>query len=480
MFGFKPSPTGQEFLDSRKFIQVIMGPVGGGKSTVALFKLFRMACEQEPFRGVRRSKFIILRNTMQQLKSTVKPLIDQWFITLPDQPLGQWRLTDNTFEIRLRNTADGTMIHTEFVLMAADTPDDVRRLLSVECSAAWVEEAREVDPEVFSGLQGRTNRFPNRRAGGVTLPCVICSTNPPPLGGFWHDLISRPPDNAAVFLQPPALLEDGSLNPEADNLANLSPDYYDNLIAGKTEDWINVYLRNQFGAGDLGMPVFRASFRKSFHVAKSPLQAVFQSVNPLIVGMDNGLQAAAVIGQRDMRGRVNILAECFVPADETMGVESFLDRLLIPLLTSKFAQFRKENVLFVLDPACFARSQVDEKTIAMAVHGRGYNPIKASTNDPERRVQAVEALLTMQVDGGPGFLIDPSCTHYIDSLEWGYRWKKTPQSGALTTTVEKNHYSHINDGGQYLALHYNAAAAGVGYNQRPQARKVVQKSYRYA
>ncbi len=479
MFGYKASPSAQAFMDARAFGKVIMGPVGGGKSTAALFELLRRAIEQKPFKDVRRTKFIILRNTMQQLKSTVKPLIDQWFVTLPASPLGQWRLTENTFEIKVRNGSDGTTIHTEFVLMAADTPDDVRRLLSMECSAAWVEEAREVDREVLSGLQGRTSRFPNRAAGGVTYPGVICSTNPPPMGGFWHDLISKPPKGWEVFSQPAALLEDGSLNPEADNLANLAPDYYDNLIAGKTEDWINVYLKNQFGAGDLGQPIYKASFRKSFHVAKSELKAVSGSVNPLIVGMDNGLQAAAVIGQQDLRGRVNILAEAYVPEDQTMGVESFLDKLLIPVLTEKFSTFPRDKIVFVVDPACFQRSQVDEKTIAQAINQRGFTVVKASTNDPERRVQAVEGLLTRQIDGAAGILLDPACKHTIDAVEWGHRWKKTA-SGLTSTTADKTHHSHIGDAFQYLCLHYNMVAPGQSYNMRSKARQVVKSSYVYA
>lgn len=479
MFAYKPTPTGQAFMDSDKFIKIIKGPVGGGKSTVALFDLLKRATQQAPYKGVRRTKFIILRNTMQQLKSTVKPLLDQWLVTMPASPLGQWRLTDNTFELMLRNSSDKTLIHTEFLMMAADTPDDVRRLLSVECSAAWVEEAREVDPEVFSGLQGRVARFPSRAAGGVTYPGVICSTNPPPVGGFWHGMISKPPENVAVFIQPPAILDDGSINPKAENLNNLDPTYYENLLAGKTEDWINVYLKNQFGAGDLGQPIYRASFKRSFHVATSELGAVPGSLNPLIVGMDNGLQAAACIGQQDMRGRVNILAEAFVPEDQTMGVESFLDKILLPLLSSRFPTFPRDKIAFVLDPACFVRSQVDEKTIAMAIQQRGFAPIKASTNDPERRVQAVEGLLTRQIDGAAGLLIDPRCTHTIDTLEWGHRWKKTT-SGLTSTTAEKNHHSHQGDAVQYLALHYNLQTPGQGWSQKTKARPVVARPYVYA
>lgn len=475
-FSFEASPTGSQFIAGRSFIKGVMGPVGGGKSTIAFFELLSRAFSQEPYNGVRRTKFIVLRNTMAQLKATVKPLIDQWMVQMPPSPMGQWRLTDMTFEIRAR-LPDQTVLHTEFVLMAADTPDDVRRLLSVECSAAWVEEAREVDPEVFAGLQGRTARFPNRASGGVTYPGVIFSTNPPPLGGFWHELITRPPKNTQIFIQPSALLEDGSINPEAENLKHLDPDYYDNLVAANTDAWVDVYLRNNFGPGNMGQPVFKASFRRDFHVSKSPLNAVTQSTSPLIVGMDNGLQAAATIMQRDARGRVNVLDVCYVPEEQTMGVESFLERKLVPLLKENYP-FKPENVVFLLDPACFQRSQVDEKTIAQAVMNYGFTVRKAPTNDPERRISAVEALFSRQIDGAAAILIDQRCSYLIEALEWGYRYKVT-KSGETTLTPEKSHHSHLADSMQYAALHYSMEAMGQHYSMSRGAREIQRRNYAY-
>jgi hypothetical protein len=477
MIGYKPGPTGERFLADKSYIKLICGPVGGGKSTVALMDLVQRAVNQTVFDNVRQTKFIVLRNTIAQLVTTVKPMIDTWLVTMTKGTMGQWRLSEKVFEARFR-LPDGTIVHSEFCLLAADTPDDVRRLLSYEASAAWVEECREVDPEVFSGLQGRVNRYPARIAGGVAYPGIICSTNPPPLAGFWHNLMTVEQKGVAIFMQPPALLDDDTLNPDAENLDNLAPEYYDNLIAGKTEDWTNVYLKNKFGAGDAGRPVFKGSFKRSFHVSTKPLLAVTQGISPLIVGMDNGLQAAAVIGQQDARGRVNILAEAYVAKDVTMGVERFLDTNLIPLLRSKFQAFRPENIIFVVDPACFQRSQVDEKTIAQAIQQRGYTVVKASTNSPERRITAVEQLLMRVIDGEPGFRIDPECTHYANSLEWGYRFKKAP-AGAESTTPDKTHHSHINDAGQYLALHYNIQVFGTPYNTKPAARPVVASKYVY-
>lgn len=477
MLGYRAGPTGQRFLNSRAFIKLICGPVGGGKSTVALMDLVQRAVTQAPFENVRRTKFIVLRNTIAQLKATVKPMMDTWLVTMTKGTMGTWRLSENVFEARFR-LPDKTVVHSEFLLMAADTPDDVRRLLSLEASAAWVEESREVDPDVFAGLQGRVNRFPARIAGGVSYPGVICSTNPPPLAGFWHGLMTTEQKGVEIFMQPPALLDDDTLNPLAENLENLAPEYYDNLIAGKTEDWINVYLKNKFGAGDAGRPIYRGSFKRSFHVSTKPLVAVMQGINPLIVGMDNGLTAAAAIGQQDSRGRVNILGEAYVPEGETMGVEKFLDTILIPKLRTDFMQFRPENIVFVLDPACFTRSELTEDTIAQAIIRRGYQVTKASTNDPEKRISAVEQLLTRVIDGVAGLLIAPNCTHIADTLEWGHRYKKSA-SGLPSTTADKTWHSHTGDAVQYLALHYNLQLIGSVFNQRPQARKVVQSRYLY-
>lgn len=469
---FTPGPTGANFLNSFAFMKLICGPVGGGKSTVALFDLINRAANQKPGAGnVRRTRFIILRNTVAQLKSTVKPLIDQWLVEMAEGQVGYWKVSDNIFVFTL-DLPDGTKVESEFWLMAADTPDDVRRLLSVECSAAWVEEAREVNADVFSGLQGRVNRYPNRANGGVTYPGVICSTNPPPVGGFWHEIISTPPRGWEIFMQPPALLDDGTLNPDAENLENLAPDYYDNLIGGKTDDWIDVYLKNQFGAGNYGKPVYRSSFKKSFHVATAELQGIFGATSKLIIGMDNGLQSSAVLTQRNMRGQIAVLDEVYVPKDTTMGVERFMDTLVIPKLNEKWHQFRTEDILFVLDPACFQRGQADETTIAQVVAKRGYQVLKARSNNLEPRIGAVEGLMAGQVDGKAMLTISPCCSYLIEGMEWGYRFK--PDKGDQSTAIpEKNHHANTQDAFQYAAMFHYGPPKEV---HRPTKRNVARVS----
>jgi hypothetical protein len=100
------------------------------------------------------------------------------------------------------------------------------------------------------------------------------------------------------------------------------------------------------------------------------------------------------------------------------------------------------------------------------------------TNDPERRIQAVEGLLTRSIDGGPGFLIDGTeCPHFTNAMEWGFRYKKSA-SGMSDNKVEKNFHSHVGDAGQYLSLHYNAQILGLG-PQKAAKREVVSSGYLY-
>ena len=468
---YTPSATAAAFFASKAFAKLAMGPVGGGKSTMALMDLIQRSFTQEPFDDVRYTKHLIVRNTLQQLKSTVKPIIDTWLVTMPKGAMGDWQLTDHTFMMRCR-LPDGTVVSSDFLMMPADSPEDVRRLLSLEVSDAWIEEGREVVQEIVEGITGRVGRYPSMAMGGCTHPGIVISTNPPPLGGFWHSKISDPPANWEVFIQPPAILADGSVNPEADNLDHLPVSYYANLMEGKSPEWISVYLKNEFGEGNAGKAVYRNTFRKDFHVAKNPLIPIPQSVNKLVIGVDNGLTAAAAITQRDARGRINVLGEAYVPEGLTMGFESFLDKMLIPVLVRDFPMFRRENIVFVCDPACGHRSQIDERTIVDAIRMRGYSSYLAATNDPEKRQQAVETLLAMQVDGAAGLLFDPRLTHLVNAIGWGYRYRKSVE-GIITTLVEKNIWSHIAEALEYACtFHVGVGSHGGLMTLRPNARPV--------
>lgn len=468
-----PGPVACQFMASIANVQIITGPLGSGKSTCCLMKLLALALAQPVVNGIRRARHCILRNTAAQLRDTVKPLIDQWFMEAPEAAIGYWMsLTELKFRLKMQ-LADDTILDCELWLMAADTPEDVRRLLSAEFTAAWVEEGREVNSTVLAGLQGRCGRYPNKNNGGVAYNCVIVSTNMPAVGSYWHSVMVSEPEGWDIFHQPAAVNEDLSLNPTRENAENLPDDYYEKLIAGKTEEWLNVFLKCKYGTDMAGLPVYKSSFNRAMHVAKTRYEPLRTQAYPLVVGMDNGLQAAAALIQQNVRGKLILLGECYVPEGTTMGVERFLDNLLIPKLRNEYYGCR---IIFSLDPACFQRQQLDEVTIAQAVQKRGYVVERAVTNDTEKRIGAVEQVLVRQVDGEGYFQINPDCKHVINAFEFGYKYAaRRDGSPNVNTDPVKDIYSHVSDGTQYGVLHFHAPFR----ETRTQARPVKKSDYHW-
>lgn len=132
---FTPTRTQQEFMLSDKYVRVLAGPIGGGKSACCVHELIRWATEQAPNKqGVRKTRFLICRNTNDQLRSTTLKTIFDW---IPPSWAGTWAATEKTFYIRF-GLPDGTIVETEWMAIALDTPDDVRKALSLEATGLWL------------------------------------------------------------------------------------------------------------------------------------------------------------------------------------------------------------------------------------------------------------------------------------------------------------------------------------------------------
>ena len=141
---FQPPPTVQDFmLDDAHVIRVLVGPLGSGKTMGCIMELLRRAIEQEPSNGVRYTRFALIRNTLQQLRQTVLADAIQY--------LGEtvhYYVTDSTLQVRL-HLPDGTGVHSDWMLLPLDNKEDVRRLLSMQLTGAWINELREVPFDII-------------------------------------------------------------------------------------------------------------------------------------------------------------------------------------------------------------------------------------------------------------------------------------------------------------------------------------------
>ncbi len=438
-----------------------VGPVGSTKTTASIMKVAWEAGQIAKSRdGIRRSRYAVVRNTRQQLlDSTIKDWL-KWF---PDGQGGTFLKTDMTFQLRFND------VHCDVLFRGLDDANDVRRLLSLQLTGAFMDEFREINPDIFNALTGRIGRYPdgllvphrpqwgldhkgNPIQGcvndrGKPMKRVWGSTNPPDMDTFWHEYLSNPAEGVNVTIQP------GGLSAEADWIDLLPTDYYEDLMVGKSQDWIDVYVHGKWGKSLAGQPVFKA-FNRELHVAKTTLMPLKSAQNPIIVGMDFGLNPSAVLGQIDMFGRLVIFAAL---TSDGMGLTRFLQTILRPYLTQRFPGI---PVVVVGDPAGITRAQTDERSCFDILKKEGFKALPARTNSPVARIAAVDTYLMRQVDGKPGVIIDPKDGHpLIKALGGGYRYK-LKKSGELEESPEKNAHSHVADAAQYLCLHADGGLRG--------------------
>jgi hypothetical protein len=125
--------------------------------------------------------------------------------------------------------------------------------------------------------------------------------------------------------------------------------------------------------------------------------------------------------------------------------------MLKPLL---FEKFPGAPVLIVVDPAGMQRAQTDERSVVDIIKAEQLKVIPAKTNNITARINAVDDFLMRQVDGDPGFLVDPSCMRLKAAMMGGYRFKEKGEG------IDKNDHSHVAEALQYLCLHLNSAYSG--------------------
>lgn len=475
---FAPVLSLAEFLDSASFQSFAVGPVGSTKTATSLMKIILEAKRMAPSTdGIRRSRCAVVRNTRQQLFDTTIPDFLKWY---PDGIAGTFLKTEAKFIIRVGD------VECEVLFRGLDDSNDVRRLLSLQLSFAMLDECREINRDVFDALTGRVGRYPDsmmvphRPEWGVDAkgnPIQGCVddqgrqmkkvwgvTNPPDMDTFWHAHLSDPPKNAHVTIQPSAMSQ------EADWIHLLASNYYEDIMEGKTQEWIDVYVHAQWGKSLAGQPVFK-SFKRDYHTTEKELRA-FRSVDrPLIVGMDFGLNPSAVICQLDVFGRLLVFSAI---TSEGTGLTRFLNETLKPILSQRFPGM---PVIVIGDPAGAQRSQTDERTCYEILKQQGFHAHQARTNSIVARVAAVDNYLTRNIGESSGLLIDlHNARPLVLALQGGYRYK-IKKSGEVEDKPDKSTaHSHIADAFQYACLHADGGLRGTLF--KPQKREIKRVSAR--
>lgn len=437
-------PVLSAFLaDNESLVKGIRGPFGSGKSVACCMNILKYAQEMPKCHdGIRRSRTLVIRNTYRELEDTT---IKTWLQWVPEHIFGTFLRQSKTHFVKFGD------VELEVLFRSMDTDDDVRKLLSLELTNIWVNEAREIPWVIIMNAQGRLGRYP--RVNDVTEPYtshIIMDTNSPDTDHWWYKFAEvETPEGFRFYTQP------GGLDPNAENLDNLPKNYYTRMIHGADPDWVRVHVHNQYGFIISGKPVF-PEYNDLIHSVD-----VLQPISGLRIvrGWDWGLTPACVLFQLDARGRMLVLDE-IVASD--MGVERFSD-VVLKYCAQNYNKFRFWDIG---DPAGAARSQTDEKSCFQIVnamlykyYGDNAENITPGRSEIPLRLESIKQHLNRMVDGGPGFLLARKCEMLRKGFLGGYHYRKI-RAGSVDKFMdrpEKNRFSHPMD----ALMHAASVASGI-------------------
>lgn len=439
-------------MASQQFFRILAGPYGSGKTTTVLMELLRRACEQWPGPdGIRKTRFALCRQTLSQLKNTVLKDAVAWF-----HPIAQWKVSESTMHFSFKD------VRSEWLLLPLETPEDQRRLLSLQLTGAMLNEAIETDVDLIGPISSRCGRYPSAADGGCKWYGLVADTNMPSEGSPWHELMENPDDETAIFLQP------GGLEPNAENLNYLlqTPDtmklpvghadrvaqgriYYERLARNKNRDWVDRYVNAKYAPDPSGAAVFKNSFGRQFHVVDDiePINAT------VIIGQDFGRNPVSVLLQQDHMGRILVLEELWC---EDIGLQTQLP-FLRGLMSSE--RYLGRRVCMVGDPSGDDKASHDERTAFDICRQAGFTIVRAPTNLIDPRIRAVEDYLLQQRMGGPAILFSKKgCPKLIAAMGGGYRYTYTTLDQARAIP-DKDEHSHLADALQYGVLGFAKTTA---------------------
>lgn len=468
VINYTPAKTIREFIKDYRsgelFYDWIVGPVGSAKTTGIFFKLIYMARLQEPSAdGIRRTRAVIVRNTMPQLKDTT---LKSWWYWFRDGQAGHWNATDKVFTLRFDD------VECEVLFRPLDTEDDVNRVLSLEVTFAIIDEFVDIPRKIIEALAARCGRYKLPDGTKVTNWGMWGSSNPSTEDNWWYDYLHTDatvikytdpgmddPDarmirirqsdaNATYFHQP------GGMTENAENLENLpgGRGYYENLVKGKSEVWVKQFVDAEWGFSISGKAVV-PNFRQEIHTVRRPI--ALNPMLPLIVGFDPGLGGSAFIfGQQDYDGRLNVIGEL---VQEGYGAERLISERLKPYLRARWPNLDPNRLVIAADPASAFRAQSDEKTVIDKFR-KHYQVVTETNNRLPLRLDAIEHFISRLLEGTPALRIDAGqCPILVRALKGGWRYEVDNKRDAIKGAEpdKRNPYSHPGDAFGYLCRYFH-------------------------
>lgn len=459
---YNAEPTADLFhQDHTSRVKALKSGVGMGKTSALAMDLMIKAQQQEPDeKGVRYTKWAVIRSTYAQLKTTTLRTFLEW---MPRDNVEVVYGSPITAKLQM-DLPDGTRVHSEFLFFPLDRPAQYANLLSLEITGCAINEVSEIRlASVLKYLLSRCGRYPPKRIAEATWKGAVMDFNPPPIGSWVHELFEKnKPKGYELYEYPPAViinkdpddpenpaLWEFEMNPVAENVQNVVANYWLDLCEDYRYDWafLQRFVLGEYTYGGAGRPVF-SNFSQTRHIKRGlrPWRGV-----ELIIGFDFGLYTACTIGQQ--QDKFLTILEAFSIPDS--GLAIFLEDHLMPRLNARYGGIPR---IATGDPSGNQRDAVYKQQAIGALRQAGFRFKPAPSNAIAPRLEAVNHFLR----GNDMFRIDPvRAEELVNALGGAYHWQQNPTNEIIREMPAKDDASHVMDSCQYLCQY---AAKGSGMN----------------
>jgi hypothetical protein len=303
-----------------------------------------------------------------------------------------------------------------------------------EVVAVMIDEADLQPPDLLAFLSGRVGRSSDLDPALVVDQQIILSLNAPYMDNWIYGLaieknlgeLSDPELIEAlgdrqlleVFIQP------GGREPDAENLHNLPKGYYAIQAAANKHrpDYVARMIDNKFVPMQHGQPV-NPQFDYRQHVR--PLE--WDRRRPLIVGVDQGLFAAAVASQRTVMGGLRTLREAVMFREDGKTLAKIgptaAGAMVRTMIADNFPELHPDDLRVVADPAAWAaadRADHEMDWVRAFSKGLGHKVRKAKSNKQTLRNEAIWRAMGER----DGYAVDPACKHLIRGHLGGYHYRQ--------------------------------------------------------
>jgi len=435
--------------------RVATGPVGSGKTTGVKGGTILNAMQQPVWPdSVRRYEIYLIRDTYRNLWSQFVPFWLDWWP--PNTPGIEWSgAKDGPVDTTLHlvtpmGPVDYTMHMRAIGEMRSDA--DIENFWrGLAPTDIWLEEGDMLPESVYRKAMTRLGRYPARSIDGhgAVSPTLWMGSNQFLIGSWAYaaKMAGEWKPGVELFEQP------GGRAANAENLHNLRPGYYDDIVAKSDERTVRRMVDNEHVLPLAGTSVY-PEFKDLFHTRSFTLDSNL----PLRIGFDGGnqtLNPAAAIGQRGMARQLRFKAE--VTVEHGCGVERFAELVNEELGKPQYGAWARKSIICTVDPSAQwgADKQAGQANWIMAMRARtGLNIRPARTNVIAARREALRVPMSRVVDGQPGLLIDPAARVLREGLGGLFHFAnvRAGLASRSSDTPAKNHHSHVCEAAEYMAL----------------------------